>query len=344
MGKKITIRDIAKAAGVSAATASRALNDSEYPVSPQIRQKVREMAEQMGYMSNLTTRSLKQKIQKNIGLVIPNLSNPFYQQAVIGISDVLMKTTYNLIFCNTMHSVEQEQRYLEQLCEQNVTGVILSSVDKNGDAVRNYTQKGMKFILLDQIFSDAECPSIKFDSRAGARMAMEYLLECGHRTIAFATQPMTRWTRSEMHRGYMDALLAAGIEYDSNLIYESEEIAGEKGINQEFQTGHHIAERFLAEGCQASAVLCNNDMIAIGMIQAFFKHGVRVPEDISVMGFDDIPFASAFLPALTTIHYPAVECGRLAALMLLDVLDNGGMEMAMNMTPTLVIRDTVAVK
>ncbi len=344
LGKKITIRDIAKAVGVSAATASRALNDPDYPVSSQIRQKVREAASELGYLSGSEARSLRQKVQRNIGLVIPNLSNPFYQQAIIGINDILMKTAYNLILCSTMHSVEQEQRYLNQLYEQNTGGIILSSVDRNSDAVRSYVQKGMKFVLLDQIFSDAECPGIQFDSRAGARMAVEYLLECGHRTIAFATQPMTRWTRNETHRGYKDALLAAGIAYDGSLIYESGEITGEKGINQEFQTGSQIAERFLADGSQASAILCNNDMIAIGIIKTFFRRGVRVPEDISVMGFDDIPFASAFLPALTTIHYPVVECGRLAAMMLLDILDNGGMEMAMNMTPSLVVRDTVAKK
>ena len=175
-------------------------------------------------------------------------------------------------------------------------------------------------------------------------MAAEYLISQGHRRIAFATMPMTRWTRIEMHKGYRDAHLMSNLPYDPALVYESTPDPASLSDDPELQAGHEIASRFLHDGRKATAIMCNNDMVAIGVIQTLLKHGVRVPQDVSVMGFDDIPFASAFLPALTTIHCPAAETGRLAALMMLDMLSNNtnnAMAVSMNLAPSLVVRDSV---
>lgn len=342
MEKQATIREVAKLAGVSVATASRALNNSDYPVNAKLRQKVKEAAEQLEYVPNIIARSLRGDTSKDIGLVIPNVSNPFYLQTMLGINDVLAQNSYHMILCNTMRDVEQEHRFLCQLYERQTKGVILSSVDDNAELIQKYSKLGMKFIMLDQMLDGVESPGINFDSRAGARMAVEYLIKQGHEKIAFATMSMTRWTRIEMYEGYREALLVTGLPLETDLIFECGIKVDDSNSDLEMQAGGQIAEDFLRKGCPATAILCINDMLAIGMIRTLLKNGKKVPDDVSVMGFDDIPFAGAFIPPLTTIHYPAVETGRLAALMLLDLLRSQNMSISMNLAPQLVIRDTVA--
>lgn len=344
MGKTATIRDVAKLAGVSLATVSRVLNDADYPVSPELKAKVKSAAERLEYVPNTMARALRSEITRDIGLLIPNISNQFYLQAMTGIQSVLSKKNYSVILCNTMRSSEQERNWLRLLFERQVKGVILSSVDENAQIVREYSQKGMKFVLLDQKLSGVESTGIIFDSRAGSRMAAEHLISLGHRRIAFATLPMVRWTRTEMHLGYRDALLGAGLAYDPALVYECDPAGTDPDSDQELEAGARIAEAFLRDGCPATAIVCINDMLAIGLIKRLKKNGIRVPRDVSVFGFDDIPFASTFEPSLTTVHYPALEAGRLAALLMLENLNGGKTELplSMQLTPSLVIRDTVA--
>ncbi len=344
MGKRATIRDVARLAGVSLATVSRVINDNAYPVSAELKQKVQAAVEQLGYAPNSIDRTLRQEAVRDVGLVIPNFSNQFYLQTMLGINDVLTNNEYNVILCNTMRNPEQERMYLRQLFERQVKGVILSPVDENANIVKEYAKKGMKFVLLDQKLTGMESTCINFDSRAGARMAAEYLIERGHRKIAFATLPMTRWTRVEMHVGYRDALLVSGMTYDEKLVYERMPEAVSLYGDIELEAGECIARAFLEDGCPATAIVCINDMLAIGIIRTFLKCGVRVPEDVSVIGFDDIPFASTFVPSLTTIHYPAIESGRLAALMMLDKMESDSIEMpvSMQLVPSLVVRETVA--
>lgn len=344
MAKQATIREVAKLAGVSIATASRALNNPDYPVDARLRQKVRDAADKLQYVPNVMAQALRRDSCHDIGLVIPNVSNPFYLQTMLGINNVLAQQSYQMILCNTMRNAEQERSYLRQLYERQTKGIIISTVDESCDVIKEYARRGMKFVLLDQLPDGVESPGIHFDSRAGARMAAEYLISQGHRRIAFATMPMTRCTRIEMHKGYRDAHLMSNLPYDPALVYESAPDPASLSDDPELQAGHEIASRFLHDGRKATAIMCNNDMVAIGVIQTLLKHGVRVPQDVSVMGFDDIPFASAFLPALTTIHCPAAETGRLAALMMLDMLSNNtnnAMAVSMNLAPSLVVRDSV---
>ena len=147
-----------------------------------------------------------------------------------------------------------------------------------------------------------------------------------------------------MHMGYRNALVVAGVPYDPGIVYEQMPEAVAPYADLELEAGKIIAENFLKDGCPATAILCINDALAIGLIKTLRKHGVRVPEDVSVFGFDDIPIAGTFEPSLTTVHYPAIETGRLAAMMLMDNLESGAADspVSMQLTPTLVIRDTVA--
>lgn len=345
MGKQKTIKDVAELAGVSVATASRVLSDSGYPVRPQLRQKVKEAAERLEYAPNAMAQSLRKEVCRDVALIVPNLSNPFYLQAVLGVGEALSAGEYNMIFCNTMHDPDRERHCLRQLYERQVRGVILSSVaEGTGELVQKFIQRGMKFVLLDQLLPGVESPAIHYDSRVGARLAVEHLLEKGHKRIAFATTSLVRFTRTEIYRGYRDTLDAAGVRWDPSLLYECAINKTGRAGDYELNIGRQIAEHFIRDGCPATAILCINDMVAIGLIQALAQKGVRVPEDVSVIGFDDIPLAGAVLPPLTTVHYPAQEMGRLAALMLMDSIATGEDQTAltMSLTPKLMVRSSVA--
>lgn len=345
MGKQKTIRDVAELAGVSVATASRVLNDTGYPVRAQLKQRVRDAAAQLNYSPNTVARSLRQDSYCDIGLIVPNITNPFYLQSIHGIEEVLRERQYQVILCNTMHSPQREADFIKQLYERRVKGVILSSVDEfNSEVVQLYAGKGMKFVLLDQMLNSPEFMSINYDLRAGARIAAEYLIQQGHRRIAFATTPMVRWTRKEMFKGYQDALLSSGLPLDPALVFEYKPKQTESYEGDELNIGRSVAESFIGSGCPASAIVCVNDMVAIGCIQRLMNRGVNVPQDVSIIGFDDIPIAGAYLPALTTIRYPAQEVGRLATIMLMDAIQSktGKAALTMNLSPELIIRDTVA--
>lgn len=343
MGKQATIKDVAALAGVSVATASRVLADSGYPVRPQLGQRVREAAEKLEYTPNPMAQGLRKNNCRDLALIVPNLSNPFYLQALLGVSEAL--GDYQMIFCNTGHDPAREKQFLEQLYSRQVKGVILSSVAEDAaETVNKYIQKGMRFVLLDQMLPEVEIPGIHYDPRAGAHMAMEHLISQGHKKIALATTPLVRYTRSEIFKGYSEALVQAGIAPDDALVYECAISKAGRGSDYELGIGRQIAEEFAKDGCPATAVLCVNDMVAIGLIQALVQKGIRVPEDVSVVGFDNIPIAGAYLPALTTVHFPAQEMGRLAARMLLDAIESEEEQTALTMSlaPQLMIRDSVA--
>lgn len=343
MGKQITIKDVAKKAGVSVATASRVLSDSSYPVRPALQQKVRDAAEELEYSPNAFAQALRGDVCKDIALIIPNLSNPFYLQAVLGAGEALDQDSYSIRLCNTMHDPERERNFIRQLYDRQVRGVILSSVAQdNAEFVNKYIQKGMKFVLLDQQLPGVDAPSIDYDSRAGARLAVDHLLELGHKKIAFATTPLVRFTRKEIYAGYCKSLNAAGITPDAGLLYERAIDKTGRSSDYELNLGRQIAGEFIANGCPATAVVCINDMIAIGFIQTLTQNGIRVPEDVSVIGFDDIPLAGAYVPALTTIYYPAQEMGRLASIMLLDALrsEESAISVSMRLSPKLTLRNS----
>ena len=343
MGKQATIKDVAALAGVSVATASRVLAESGYPVSPQLGQRVRESAEKLEYTPNPMAQGLRKSNCKDLALIVPNLSNPFYLQALLGVSEAI--GDYQMLFCNTGHDGVKEKQFLEQMYSRQVKGVILSSVAEDAsETVNKYIQKGMRFVLLDQMLPDVEIPGIQYDPRAGAHMAVEYLLSQGHQRIALATTPLVRYTRTEIFKGYSESLLQAGIGQDPSLVYECSISKAGRGSDYELGIGRQIAEEFVKNGCPATAVLRVNDMVAIGFIQALVQKGIKVPDDVSVIGFDNIPIAGAYLPALTTVHFPAQEMGRLAARMLLDAIESDESQTALTMSlaPQLMIRDSVA--
>lgn len=317
-----TIRDVAVHANVSIATVSRALGDSDYPVSEALRERVIKSAELLGYSPNRAAQILRSKSSNEIGLVIPSVSNPFYLQAINGIDSVISDKGQVLVLCNTSHDVDREREYLETLYSRRAVGAIISSVDTSPDTVNRFVRGGMKIVLLDQLIQGAKCPVISTSMRNNGRLAVYHLFDLGHRQIAFATTPLSRWTRQEIYTGYWEGLKNKGIEPDDDLLFIGDAGDDISADNLELRAGSLAAKAYLDSGCKATAIICINDMVAFGVISTLTHRGVRVPEDVSVMGFDDIPLAGAYCPPLTTIRYPAEQMGRLAAMMLTDSISS----------------------
>lgn len=343
MDKKATINDVARAAGTSVTTVSRVMNNVDYPVSSELRERIKQAARALSYVPNTAAKNLRKNTSADVGVIIPNITNLFYPQTVLGIESSVRDSGCNLLLFNTLRSKQRENECLEMLCERQVKGVIISPVSNTIDNIQKYINRGMHFVLLDQHIEGVSCPSLNFDSRKGARIAMRPFFDNGHRRIAFATTPLTRWTREEIHRGYREVLREKEVEYDPALIFVAGDESETEDANYEVDAGRDIAESFLAARCDATAILCVNDMVAFGVIKTLANRGVRVPQDISVIGFDDVPFAGVYLPSLTTIRYPAYETGKLAAMLLLENMNNSSapVELNMRMEPRFIERDTV---
>lgn len=343
-GKKATLTDVAQASGVSLATVSRVLAHSNYPVSEAAKKRVLQAVAELDYVPNMAARALKKNTGSDIGIILPNISNPFYMQTLQGISTLAMESGHQLILCNSMRRAEDEHALLYSLYERRVLGIILSSVDEKADTVNSYAARGMPLVLLDQRLQGANCSMIHYDTRKGTMLAMRHLIERGHRRIALATLPITRWTRHETVAGYRDALVEAGIGAEDSLILVHDQEQEMDNGNTDLQAGAALAARFIREAAGATAVLCVNDILAFGVIQGLTAAGLCVPRDVSVVGFDDILLAAAYQPALTTVRYPSFEMGRFAVMMLLDALRSaeGREPLHLQLEPQLIARDTVA--
>jgi len=338
--RRAKIKDVANLAQTSVATVSRVLSNSNYSVSEELRQKVEAAAVELSFVHNSTTQQSTNAIC-TIGLIVPTLSNLYYTQTIEGIGSVCVEKGYGVLLCNSQWSPEEEEKLLLDLHSRNVGGIIISSIKENSRPLSDLIAKGTHILQLDQRVDVQGCDNIYFDYKLGAKMAVNHLYEKGHRRIAFASTQLTRWTRQQAYQGYCEELERLSLPIDNNLVFISQEAEAE---NQELTVGHQLAQRFADAKCDATAVFCLNDMVAFGIIHGFTELNIVVPEDVSVIGFDDTPLASVFNPPLTTIRCPSYETGRLSAMMLIDKIQNvriNSNALNMNLQPTLVERKSV---
>jgi len=342
MQKRVTIHDIAKEAGVSSATVSRVLSNSDYPVSAKLRSKIQNLAEQMQYIPNMIGKQLKTDNNMTIGVIIPTISNPFYAAVMLGVEEAARKSGYHVLLCNSLQDGSLEEGYLKTLFEKQVKGVILSSISGNRKLMTHLIKMGLNVIAIDQKLDMPDVLQIEFDYRRGGYMAAQYLLEKGHRKIGYVTAPLDRPSRQHIYHGFFEALHAAGVDKNDSYVQIADE---EKEVYDgiyEFENGKVLTRKLLQLDELPSAIFACNDLTAFGVINELAANGLRVPEDISVMGFDNIEFSRMVTPALTTIKQPNYEMGKLACSMLLDKLrkDNNH-EMDVMLLPKLIVRDSV---
>ena len=324
--KKATIYDIAKKTGTSTATVSRVLSSSGYPVKEETRKKILKTAKELNYTPNIIGRMLKKNDSRDIGVIIPTISNPFYPQVVLGIEMEARQKGYNILLCNSLRDPAIEKKYIETLYQKQVKGIIISSAGDNGndEFLQEMQWMGLRIITIDHDIKGIGCGMVGFDYKKGGMIATEYLISCGHRNITFITSPLTRASRRDTMEGYRQALMNNGIEAREENILVGEREEEYKSADYQFESREMMVRIMLQLDEKPSAIFAVNDMTALAAIEYLVNCVFDVPGDISVIGFDNIEVSSMVNPPLTTVHQPAFETGKLAFGMLLESFEDPG--------------------
>lgn len=339
MNKPVTIHDIAKMANVSSATVSRVLSNSSYPVKAALRDKIWRIAKEANYVPNVIGKQLKTNTNMTIGVIIPSISNPFYSSVILGIEGIARERRYQVLLCNSLQDPALEDEYVKAMFEKQVKGMIISSISADRKTLKHYIDMGLNVVALDQTIDEAGICQIEFDYRKGGYMAASHLIAQGHKRIAYVTAPLDRPSRRSICRGYEEAMREASL---APLVQVSEREEVYDGAF-EFDNGRRLTRQLLELPAAPTAIFACNDMTAFGVLSELAQAGVRVPDEMSVVGFDGIAFGQMTTPPLTTIKQPDYEMGRLACKLLLDMLADGRQpELGITLQPKLLERGTVA--
>jgi LacI family transcriptional regulator len=308
-----TIQDVANRAGVSISTVSRVINKT-VPVDPQTEERVREAITTLVYRPNLLARSFRRRITHTIGLIVPDNSNPFFAEVARVIEDAGFAEGYSVILGNSDLSEAKQAAYVDVLLAKQVDGLIVTSTgliltESGHDVSERILESGVPCVAVDRDLGELPIDQVLVDNHKGGFDAGQYLLGLGHRRFACVVGPSDLTPSAGRIAGFRHALADAGVELPAEAIVRG---------NGRHDGGMAAAQELIARGVDFTAVFAFNDLMAIGVIGAFQRAGCRVPEDVSVIGFDDIPQASATYPAVTTIAQPIAEMGRCAVRLLLD--------------------------
>jgi LacI family transcriptional regulator len=311
MASRVTISDVAREAGVSMMTVSRVINDKG-EISPSTRQHVMEVIEQLGYRPSSIARGLATQRTGTLGLVVPDIANPFFSEVARGAEDRASAASYNIFVCNTDESPQHELAVLEALEEKRVDGVVLCSSRLPDDSLCVALEHHPAAVLVNRRPALASAGAILLADEQGARAATGHLIQAGHTSVGFLAGPMTSYSGQQRSKGYRAALAAAGISYNPAWV---------RSCSAQVEGGQATVLTLLTDCPELTALFCYNDLVAVGALLACAELGRRVPDDLAVVGFDDIPMAALVTPALTTCRVPRHELGEQAMKLLLDRID-----------------------
>ena len=332
----VTLRDVAARAGVHPATASRALNpETRLLVREDTALRVLEAAEHLGYHPNQVARSLRTRRSHTVGVLIPDLTNPLFPPIVRGLEDRLAAAGYVALIGNTDGDSERERLVFEQMRARHVDGMVLATAHLSDPLLAEASRAGLPVVLMNRMAQDHSLPSVSVDNERGMRMAVTHLVAEGHRRIAHIAGPQELSTGLNRYRGFMAAMEAHGLVADPDLIIAAKAFSIEEGL----RCTRALLER--RSGC--TAVAAGNDMLAVGRFAALDEAGLNCPADLSVVGFNDMPFIDRLRPPLTTIRFPHYQVGTEAAQLLQErIAGQDGPVKVLYLAPELVIRGSTA--
>jgi len=337
MKKKSTIYDVAKIAGVSPSTISRVMNTPEI-VAEDTRQKVMNAVKELAYIPNMMAASMPRRKTNYIGLIIPDIINTFFSNLIRGIQDICEEHGYNVLVVNSDDNQEKEARYLKLLYSRRVDGVILTVAgyrEKEFPEEELSLLKKMNIVLIDREINGLNAPIIKVNNFTGAYSAVKYLLTMGHRKIMYLAGIEGTKTNRERRKGYLSALKEAHINWKKELMANFR-------LDTAYQKIIHHWPKLKNSDKLPTAIFAANDLMAIGALKAFAQLKIRVPEDISIIGFDNIPFSDCTCPPLTTIAQPTYLMGQKAVETLLKVIDKKKIKKSVEFETELIERDSVS--
>lgn len=331
MQSPVNLVQVAQRAKVATSTVSRTINQTG-KISAATQEHVRQVMREMGYKPNRVARRLRASGGKChlIGLIIPNIQNPFFADLARGVEDVAYKNNFAVLLCNYDEDFKKQQFYLDVMQAESVDGMILSPLRESDKAIMRIVANGFSVVCVDRSLVGATVDKVGVDNHRGAYAAVSHLLEKGHRRIGIISGPIDSSTGRERLAGYRAALAQAGVAAEPALIMH--------GDYRE-ESGRRLADALLSRRSPPSALFVANNQMLIGAIETIAAKSLRIPNDIAVVGFDDLPLAAVFTPPLTIVRQPAYEVGRSAAELLLKRIEEPQRDtVSIQLLPELVIR------
>jgi len=328
-----SLTEVAKAAGVSIATVSRVISHPD-KVAPQTQTEVRKAMKELDYQPNRVARRLRQRGGKRhlLGLIIPDIQNPFFSEMARGVEDVAYANQFAVMLCNSDEDLKKESFYLDVMRAESVDGIILPPINDHDPAVAKLVESGMPIVTVDRSLADSTVDKVEVDNRQGSFDAVAHLIKIGHRRIGLITGRLNVSTSRDRKLGYEQALAAAEIPFDDDYVRVGD---------YKQASGGTLADELLALKNPPTALFVANNLMAVGAIEAIHRRKLKIPGDVAIIGFDDLPWAEALDPPLSVVRQPAYEVGRAAAELLLKRLVSRDSPAAwLRLRPRLILRSS----
>jgi len=340
MEKRVTIRDIARILGVSPSTVSRAITDKS-GVSKDLKEKILNLARDLGYIPNIAAKSLKTSTTKTIGLLVSDIRNPFFQDFMSGLEKILFHRGYKFIVCNTDEDLQKENVYLKWLLEHRVDGIVASPLTNiegrdNRTLYKRAKKFGIKVLFYDRLIEGInDFDSITIDNRQAIIDAIEYVRKCGHEKIGIYLYKGNIYTVKERLEGFKKACEIFGLNFNPDWIIDGARFESEEDYR-------NAAKDLLSSNTRPTVMLATNYFITRVMLKAAKELNIKVPDDFSIVGFDDIVENELVTPTITTVKQPVIEMGKITAALILDLIDNVRTEVSkITLKTELIIRESV---
>lgn len=330
-----TIVEVAKRASVSIATVSNVIRGTKR-VSPELQERVKAAIRELDYSPNAIARGLKVKQTRMLGMVLPDITNPFFPGIIRGAEDTAFDRDYFLVTANTDEQIGRERRLLAALRSYRADGILLASAPGSDTShIRRTISSGVSVVFLDRPVAGVDADAVLLDNVRGARECVRHLLQLGHRRIAIITGPLKLQNARERLQGYEEALRESDVPIDPSLILEGD---------YRLESGHRLAKQLTKNRSAASAIFVCNGVMTVGVLNAFEEAGVECPRDLSLATFDDLTLDHSSHSHLTAVVQPSYEMGARAATLLIDRIEGRltGDPIVLRVVPTLVIRESTA--
>lgn len=329
-----TMHDVAKEADVSIATVSRVINGAE-GVSNKLEKRVKQAMKKLHYHPSSLARSLKQQKSMSVGILIPLLEHPSYSRMASAIEKKLFDLGYRGLICNSAEDEDRENAYIEMLLQQRVDGIIINSSARDPKYLSELRKNNIPIVLFDRSLTSVSCNQVFCDNSQGGYSGIQYLVELGHQRIGVIGGPTYPEVMTRRIQGTQEAKVDFQIDNDPSLLITSD--------TQLFDTGYQAARQLLQLPSPPTAIFALMDVAAVGVMHAAAEMGIKIPDDLSVMGYDNLPIARYMMPPLTTVAQPFVEMSEKAVELLLNSITMPDLEPQKAVLPTqLVIRETTA--
>jgi LacI family transcriptional regulator len=329
----VTRNDVARLAGVSPALVSYVLNNGPRPVSEKTRARVLKAIRELDYQPSAVARNLRLQRTSTLGLILPDIQNPYFSEVTRGVEWIAFENNYTVILCHSGYSLERELQYVNALRIQRVAGVIWIPATANLEPYNRLVKFGVPTVLLDRGIPGQNVKSVGADNFRGGYLATQHLIQLGHRRIGAISRPVDLSHSQERIQGYLAALREAGLSIDERLISPG---------GYWLENGRKAFERLIALEDPPTALFTYNDIMAIGALRAAHQHGLKIPDDFSIVGFDNIPEADFTSPALTTISQPKFDMGRTGTELLLRSIsgESSSVESLPPLDVSLIVRES----